>query len=163
VHIVIDAPPDLAVWRASFRQLLRGPVRRIRIVGIVLVLLGLVCALTDDGSGGLLLLGVLLVVLGLLYAVLIPVRSMRLSLRRIPPALQQPKRIELTEQSVKVTSPLILTEYAWAAFVRIQEIPGVLMLMPGRYQVVPVPIGGLAPHELAQLREFVANREFVRR
>jgi len=30
-----------------------------------------------------------------------------------------------------------------------------------RNQVFPVPIGGLPPEQLAQLREFVANREFV--
>jgi hypothetical protein len=44
-----------------------------------------------------------------------------------------------------------------------QEIPGILLLMLSRNQVLPVPIGGLPPEQLAQLREFVANREFVRR
>jgi len=58
-------------------------------------------------------------------------------------------------------SPLVSTEYAWAAFVKIQEIPGILMLMLSRNQVFPVPIGGVPPEQLAQLREFVANREFV--
>lgn len=59
-------------------------------------------------------------------------------------------------------SPLVSTEYAWAAFVKLQEVPNILLLMLSRNQVLPVPIGGLPPEQLAQLREFVANREFVR-
>ncbi len=163
MHIVIDAQPEPAVWRAAFRELLRRPVRRLRIVGAVFALAGLLLIVADNGSGSLLLLGTLLLVLGLLYAIFIPMRSLRASMARLSPAAQQPKRIELTEQSVKVTSPLVFSEYAWAAFTQLKEVPGVLMLMPARNQVVPVPLGGLNPAELAQLREFVANRQFAHR
>jgi uncharacterized protein YjeT (DUF2065 family) len=163
VHIVIDAQPDPALWRRAFRELLRRPIRRVRVVGAVFVLLGVLFAVVDDGSGGLLLIGIVLIVLGLVYAVLTPIRAVRASLRRMPPALQQPRHIELTDRSVRIALPLMSSEYAWAAFVELKEIPGMLMLMPARHQVVPVPLGGLTPYELAQLREFVANRQFVQR
>ena len=38
---------------------------------------------------------------------------------------------------------------------------GKASVMLSRNQMFPVPIGGVPPEQLAQLREFVANREFV--
>jgi hypothetical protein len=163
VHIVIDTQSDPERWRAVFRHMLRRGILRLRLVGGVLMLLGLVVVAIDVGTpADFWPLGALLIGLGLGYALVLPGKALRASLRRLPPALQQPQRIELTDRSVQMISPLVSIEYAWAAFVRIEEIPGVLLLMVARNQVLPVPIGGLAPHELAQLREFVANREFVR-
>jgi uncharacterized protein YjeT (DUF2065 family) len=164
MHIVIDTQPDPALWRAAFRHVLRRPMRRVRAFGAFFVLCGVVIivlsAATEDA---LWVVGLFLLVIGVLYALLLPGRAAQTSLRRMAPALQQPQRIELTDQSVRVMSPLMSTEYAWAAFVKMQEIPGILLLMLSRNQVLPVPIGGLPPEQLAQLREFVANREFVRR
>jgi hypothetical protein len=164
VHIVIDAQPDPALWRATFRHLLRPGLLRLRVIGGVLALFGvLVILLAAAGSDGIWPLGVLLIAMGLAYALLVPARALRASLRRLPPMLQQPQRIELTDRSVRMASPLVSSEYAWAAFVRTQEIQGVLLLMIAKNQVFPVPIGGLPPFELAQLREFLANREFIQR
>jgi hypothetical protein len=164
VHIVIDAQPDPALWRSAFRDVLRGPMRRIRVMGGFLAALGLLLFAVsigdhDDAWPA----GLAVIAVGLIFALLLPARSVQGSLRRLPVALQQPQRIELTDRTVKLVSPLMSTEYAWAAFAQIREIPGVLMLMVGKYQVLPVPIGGLSPQELAQLREFVANQAFIRR
>jgi hypothetical protein len=167
VHIIVDTQPDPALWRAAFRQVLRPTMRRVRILGAILAVLGvlvlLLAASTDGDPVPLVGCGVFLVVLGVLYALYLPVRALQLSMRRMPPALQQPLRFELTEQYVEVTSPLIFTRYAWGAFVRIQEAPGLLMLMLSKNQTLPVPLGGLPPEDLARLRDFVANRQFVLR
>jgi drug/metabolite transporter (DMT)-like permease len=167
MHIIVDTQPDPALWRAAFRQVLRKSMRRVRILGAILAALGVLLVLlavaTDGDDAAALILGIFLVVLGALYVLYLPVRALQLSLRRMPPALQQPQRFELTEQYVEVTSPLIFTRYAWGAFVRIQEAPGLLMLMLSRNQTLPVPLGGLPPEDLARLRNFVANRQFVLR
>jgi drug/metabolite transporter (DMT)-like permease len=167
MHIIVDTQPDPALWRAAFRQVLRKSMRRVRILGAILAAIGLLLVLLAAATGGddaaPLIFGIFLIVLGALYALYLPVRALQLSVRRLPPALQQPLRIELTEQYVEVTSPLIFTRYAWGAFVRIQEAPGLLMLMLSRNQTLPVPLGGLPPEDLARLRYFVANRQFVLR
>jgi uncharacterized protein YjeT (DUF2065 family) len=161
VHIVIDTPPDPALWRAAFRQVLRRPMRRVRILGALLAVLGVLLVLISDGDFAPIVFGLALVVIGLLYSLFLPFRALQLSLRRMPPSLQQPLRFEVTDQYVEVTSPLIFTRYAWGAFVSIQEIPGVLLLMVSKHQTLPVPLGGVHPEELARLRDFVANRQFV--
>jgi hypothetical protein len=163
VHIIVDTQPDPALWRAAFRQVLRRTMRRVRILGAIFAVLGLLLAAVSGDNSTLLGAGVGLVVVGVLYVLYLPVRALQLSMRRLPPALQQPLRFELTEQHVEVTSPLIFTRYAWGAFVSIQEAPGLLMLMLSRNQTLPVPLGGLPPEELARLRDFVANRQFVLR
>jgi hypothetical protein len=53
------------------------------------------------------------------------------------------------------------SQTAWAAFTRIDEIPGQLLLRIGRRQVISVPITDVHPAQLAELREFVANRNFI--
>ena len=162
MHIVIDTQPDPALWRAAFRHVLRRPMRRVRAFGALFILCGAaIIVLSAAAEDTLWVVGLFLLGIGIAYALLLPARAGKASLRRMPPALQQPQRIELTDQSVRVMSPLVSTEYAWAAFVKVQEIPGILMLMLSRNQVFPVPIGGVPPEQLAQLREFVANREFV--
>ncbi len=161
MHIVIDTQPDPALWRAAFRQVLRGPMRRVRIMGAILVVIGVLLSLGSGGDAPVVGAGIGVAVVGVLYALFLPARAVQLSLRRMPPSLQQPLRIELTDQYVEVTSPLIFTRYAWGAFIQIQEIPGVLLLMLSKHQTLPVPLGGVHPEELARLRTFVANRQFV--
>ena len=163
MHIIVDTQPDPALWRAAFRQVLRKSMRRVRVFGAIFAVLGVLLAVVSGDDSTLLGAGIGLVVVGALYAFYLPARALQVSMRRMPPALQQPLRIELTEQYVEVTSPLIFTRYAWGAFVRIQEAPGLLMLMLSRNQTLPVPLGGLPPEDLARLRNFVANRQFVLR
>jgi hypothetical protein len=163
VHIVIDVPPDPTRWRAAFRHVLRAPMRRVRVLGGVLILLGLVLILLRSDNFTVVWLSATVIAMGLAYALLLPARAIRRSLRRLPLTLQQPQHIELTDRSLRLTSPLVSSEYAWAAFVRTELVPGYLMLMVGKYQVMPVPVDGLTPAELDQLREFVANQAFIRR
>ena len=162
MNIVVDAPPDPARWRAAFRHVMKKPARRVRILGAVLVLSGLFMLLVGGGEFVRVVIAATLIVVGLIYAVLAPALAVSRSLRRMPMALNQPQRIELTDSSVRVGSPLITTEYAWAAVDRADLVPGYLLLMFGRYQVMPVPLDGLTPAEQAELAEFTANLNYVR-
>lgn len=159
MHIIIDAEPDLDRYAAAFRYAARDAYRRVRIVGVILAVVGAALLALDTDlwpfGGGLLLLGVL-------YLVYIPRKSISASIRRLPLVLRQPQRIEIGEPGVRVLSPLMSTEYAWAAFEKTQEIPGQLLLMLSKRQVLPVPLTTVPPQQLAELREFLANRAFVR-
>ena len=162
MNVVVDAPPDPARWRAAFRHVLKKPVRKVRILGTALVLLGLLVLAVSGGEFTGIVFGTGIVAIGLIYAVLAPARSVTVSLKRLPMALNQPQRIELTDRSVRISSPLMTAEYAWAAVERAELAPGYLLLMFGRYQVMPVPLDGLTPPELAELGEFTANLNYVR-
>jgi hypothetical protein len=107
-------------------------------------------------------LGVIFVVLGLLYVFYVPWRSVRTSIRVMPAVLLAPQRIELTDQGVSVASPLMSAQYAWGAFVATVEHGGLLLLLLSRRQVTPVPLTGVPPQQVAELRAVLANRAFVR-
>jgi hypothetical protein len=159
LHIIIDAEPDLDRYATAFRHVLRDAYRKVRILGAILAVLGVaVLALGTDAWP----VGAGLVVLGVLYVFYVPRKSLRTSMRALPLVLRQPQRIEIGDPGVRILSPLMSTEYAWAAFENTREIPGQLLLMLGKRQVLPVPITTVPPQQLAELREFLANRAFVR-
>jgi YcxB-like protein len=163
VHIVIDAQPDPARYSAAFRHLMRRGMVRVRIVGVVVTLLVLgVVALDAYRGEPFEALALPLLILGLGLALVLPMRGRQVSLRALPEAFRQPSRIELTEQSVRISSPLFHTEYAWGAFVRSVELPGQVLLMLSARQFVSVPTDRLDPAQLYQLRQFLANRQFAR-
>ncbi|GIH13645.1 YcxB family protein [Rugosimonospora africana] len=159
MHIIIDAEPDLDRYAGAFRYVLRDAYRKVRILGAILAVLGVVLlALGTDAWP----FGVGLLVIGVLYVIYIPRKSVRTSIRALPLVMRQPQRIEIGDPGVRILSPLMSTEYAWAAFEKTQEIPGQLLLMLGKRQVLPVPITTVPPEQLAELRDFLANRAFVR-
>jgi hypothetical protein len=163
VHIVIDTQPDPARYSAAFRHVLRPAMVRIRIMGVLLTLVVLgVVALDASAGRPFEALAVPLLVLGLGLALVLPLRSRQVSMRALPEAFRQPSRIELTEQSVRISSPLFHTEYAWGAFVRTVELPGQVLLMLSLRQFVSVPTDRLDPAQLHELRQVLANRLFVR-
>jgi hypothetical protein len=159
LHIIIDAEPDLDRYAVAFRYVLRDLYRKVRILGAILAVLGVaVLALGTDAWP----VGVGLLVVGALNVVYVPRKSIQTSIRALPLVLRQPQRIEIGDPGVRILSPLMSTEYAWAAFENTREIPGQLLLMLGKRQVLPVPITTVPPQQLAELREFLANRAFVR-
>jgi hypothetical protein len=164
VHIQIDAHYDPARWAAAFRHVARGRLVRVRVCGALLVVIGpLFMAIERLGGRSVSLFGPFVMVLGVLFALLLPALAIRASVRQVPHLLRHPSRIELTEHSFKTMSPLFTGEYAWGAFVRIDEIPGQLLLLASQRQVFSVPTNTLHPTDLAQLRAFAANFNFVRR
>jgi hypothetical protein len=163
VHIVIDAQPDPARYSAAFRYVLRRAMVRIRILGVLLTLVVLGVIALDASTGKPFeALAVPLLVLGVGLALVLPLRSRQVSLRAVPEAFRQPSRIELSEQSVRISSPLFHTEYAWGAFVRTVELPGQVLLMLSPRQFVSVPTDRLDPAQRQELHQFLANRQFVR-
>ncbi len=159
MHIIIDAEPDLDRYATAFRYVSRDAYRKVRIVGIIVAVIGVaVLALGADAWP----FGLGLLVLGVLYLFYVPRKSLQSSMRALPMVLRQPQRIEIGDPGVRILSPLMSTEYAWAAFMKTQEIPGQLLLMLGKRQVLPVPLTTVPPEQLAELREFLADQAFVR-
>lgn len=159
MHIIIDAEPDLERYAAAFRYVLRDAYKRVRVLGIILAVLGVALLALDTDIWP---FGSALVAIGVLYLVYVPRRATRSSIRMLPLVMRQPQRIEIGDPGVRILSPLMSTEYAWAAFEKTQEIPGQLLLMLGKRQVLPVPLSTVPPEQLAELREFLADRAFVR-
>jgi hypothetical protein len=159
VHIIVDAQPDTDRYAAAFRHVLGSVYRRVRVLGGILVVLGFALIALEPDIWP---LSFVLFAVGVLYVIYVPWKSIRASVRMLPLVLRQPQRIEIAEQGVRILSPLMSTEYAWGAFEKTEEIPGQLLLMLSRRQVLPIPLAGVPPQQLAELREFLANRAFVR-
>jgi hypothetical protein len=103
-------------YAAAFRYVLHDAFRRVRVLGGIFALLGILLIV---GPADVWPLGVALVVVGALFALVMPGKSIRASVRNLPLALRQPQRIEVTDQAVRVASPLISMEYAWGGRVRL--------------------------------------------
>jgi hypothetical protein len=159
VQIIVDAPPDPARYAVAFRRILRPGFVRIRLIGVIFTLLGLMALLAPPHDYS---VGVPLIFSGLLIGLFVPIYAVRVSIRNLPLVLRQPQRFEITEQSVRVLSPLVSTEYVWGAFVTTRRLPDLLLLMLGKRHVIPVPLTGVPPQQLAELDEFLANRAFIR-
>jgi uncharacterized protein YjeT (DUF2065 family) len=166
VHIIVDVPPGSQRWQDALRRLSRRPLRRIRLFGVAFGLIGLGILVLDHGTFVGRYTGIVLLVCGLLLAVLLPARALRAGLKRLPASLVgQPHRFELTDHSFRSTSPLMNAEYAWEVFEGTDFVPGYLFLKISSYgnQAIPVPLDGLAPAQLDELRAFVAARALVPR
>jgi hypothetical protein len=151
VHIQIEAQ-DPSRYRAAFRHILRRRrVRRVIVIGILAVL-GVAYLFVPSMRP----LGVLLLLVSSLF-LLLPAIGARSSMRRLSAMAALPTYFELTDQYVRSVTPLHLSQMSWAAFTSIEEIPGQLLLMPARLQVISVPTTGLRADQLAELRAFLAH------
>jgi YcxB-like protein len=161
MYLRVDAP-DSSRYAAALRHVGRRARLQVRLIGVTLVGLGLLLALAGNADArvrlGYLVVGLVVALLGgmLLFA---PARG---STARLSAAAAQPCSFELTDGYVRQNSTLHTSQLAWAAFERLEEIPGQLLLFTAKGQFISVPIGGLDSEQLAELRGFITGRGVVR-
>jgi hypothetical protein len=160
VQLRIEAP-DSERYQAALRHVGRGARRTVRLAGATLLCLSAI-SLVDGASTapGTTALRVIFVVLGLgclLLGALLAFAPIRYTANLSSLAIQ-PAAFELTDDYIRQTSPLYASQTAWEAFIRLEEIPGQLLLFVAKRQFISVPTTALTDGQLAELRRFVADR-----
>jgi hypothetical protein len=156
MYLRIDAP-DSGRYLAASRHVARKARLTVRIAGAFVAGCGLVMLLVLAPSAtaplrlGDVIVGLAAVVCGGLLA--LARHSASLS-----PLAAQPCLFELTDDYIRQTSPLHTGQTAWAAFTRIEEIPGQVLLFTAKRQFFSVPTTDLAGDQLTELRRFIADR-----
>lgn len=118
--IVGEAVVTQSAYRAAIKLIIRKSARRLRVVGAVLILLGL-AALLLSSSGTDISLGLIIVVFGFLFAVIVPIRSVSLSVRRMAPMLDGPWRFEIGEDGVRVITPIASSLWPWRSLIDVVD------------------------------------------
>ncbi|MGB7157683.1 MAG: YcxB family protein [Tepidisphaeraceae bacterium] len=74
------------------------------------------------------------------------------------PVTQQPKTMDLTEASVRLSDALLSTEWRWEAFIKLVETKTLLLLKQGDGTFVMIPKRAAPPGELDALRLLLNER-----
>lgn len=107
------------VYRSAISRLNRSYFRRIRVVGAVLAVIGVILFAVDPTGVG--AVGVGLALGGTALAAFLPYVILWQSARLAAPAIAAPWRYEIGEDVIRVSTPLASTERRWQAFTTAQE------------------------------------------
>ncbi|GLH98194.1 hypothetical protein [Phytohabitans aurantiacus] len=136
---------------ASLKPLLRAQLVGLRIIGVVLVTLGLLIRSVDGAP----LVSLLAVVLGALCVLVIPSLTVRSVAGKIEELCCRPSEYRIDAQGVYVGNDLVETLYRWAALKSLDEMPRLLVARAVGSGMVAIPLVGLPDETVAQLVAYV--------
>src|SRR4051812_17482790 len=116
--------PDL--YRAVLKALSGRTLLVIRLAGVMFIVIGVFVMLTAASTD--LIEGIGFLAIGLAFAVVLPWRSVRISIRRAAPALATPWRYEIDEDSIHITTPIASADWPWRNLRSVTEYPEVWLL-----------------------------------
>ncbi|GAA4559495.1 YcxB family protein [Planotetraspora kaengkrachanensis] len=151
MQISMQVPHDEKRLRRTLRFLLRPQLKLIRIMGGVLIVLGLVLVAMDPSDP----IAYLAMILGLLFAVAVAPIAMAQSMRAQSDVIKDGFHVTLDDEWVTVVYPLAESRFRWAGLGRVVETPEVWYIMFGKYQAVTIPKGSMADEQRAEFAAFV--------
>jgi len=153
VQITLTVPYDAQLLRRTVTFLLRPQLRRVRILGGVITVGGLLLILLDPAN----VPAYAIMACGLGFLFVVGPLTVAYSLRAQSDAVRQGFHMRLDDDGVQVTYPLVESRFRWAALGKIVETPEVWYMMLGRVQAVTVPKNAMAPQQQAEFAAFVAH------
>jgi hypothetical protein len=151
VQISLWVPYDEKRLRRTLQFLQRPQLKRIRILGGVLIVLGLALVALEPSMP--MAYGVL--VLGLLYVVAIAPLQVSRSMRAQSNVIKDGFHMTLDDEWLMVTFPLAEARLRWAGLGRVIETPEVWYVMFGKIQAVPIPKDLMTEEQRAEFAAFV--------
>ncbi|WP_436527019.1 hypothetical protein [Actinoplanes sp. HUAS TT8] len=147
------ADPDPERLRRALRHYFQRAFMLTRTGGTVILLCGLLV-----GALGEYLTAFAFVLLGAVLAFVVPIRIMNTTLAKLTAAKHGPTTHRIDEQGVFGSNDLLEALYRWPALTRVEEMPGLLMIVTVQSAYVTVGTAGLDPETSAALTEFVRER-----
>jgi hypothetical protein len=151
MQISMWVPYDEKRLRRTLRFLLRPQLKSVRILGGVLIVLGL--ALVALESSMPMAYGAL--VLGLLFVVAIAPITVARSVRMQSDVIKDGFHMTLDDEWVTVANPLAESRFRWAGLGRVIETPEVWYIMFGKIQAITIPKDLLTEEQRAEFAAFV--------
>ncbi|GAA4597442.1 hypothetical protein GCM10023194_72320 [Planotetraspora phitsanulokensis] len=158
MRISVSVPHDEKLLRRTVKFLLRPQLKFIRIMGGVLVVLGLVLVAMDPSDP----IAHLAMILGLLFVVAVAPIAVARSMRGVPDVLKHGFHVTLDDEWAIVTYPLAESRFRWAGLGRVVETPEVWYIMFGKYQAVTIPKGPMTEEQREEFAAFVGRLQHTR-
>ncbi|BCJ42431.1 hypothetical protein GCM10010168_08270 [Actinoplanes ianthinogenes] len=149
-----SAGPDQQALRTAFQHFLRPTFTLLRGGGLAMLLVGLALVLLWDQY----VAGLLVLMLGLGFAVVVPSRTLRRVMQRSAALSGRGASYRVDEQGIFAANDLVEALYRWPALTRVDELPGMLLVAIGESGFVSMRTGDLDPQTRAALTEFVRAR-----
>lgn len=153
MKISMWVPSDEKRLRRTLRFLLRPQLKIVRILGGVLIVLGLALLAVEPSM----IVGYVAVLLGLLVGVAIAPIMVAWSVRMQSKVIKDGCHMTLDDEGVTVAHPLVESRFRWAALDRIIETPDVWYAMFGKIQAVAIPKDPMTEEQRAEFAVFVAG------
>jgi hypothetical protein len=126
VHVNGEIVVTPELYRTVLKAILGKAVRRPRLLGAVVVVLGVVALVLGDGDPP--LVPTALIAAGLAIVFLLPWRVLSLSTKRAAPALAGPWRYEIDAERIRLTTPLASSEWTWLSLQTFEDHPDFWLL-----------------------------------
>ena len=152
-------PYDAKRVRRTVQFILRPQLKLIRILGGVLIVLGLALVALEPSTA--MAYGV--VVLGLLFVVAIAPITVARSVRMQSNIIKDGCHMTLDDEWVTVTYPLAESRLRWAGLDRVIDTPEVWYAMFGKMQAVTIPKDPMAEEQRAEFAAFVNGLQHARK
>jgi hypothetical protein len=151
MQISVWVPYDEQRLRRTLQFILRPQLKFIRIMGGVLIVLGLVLVALEPSMP----VAYGAVVLGLLFVVAIAPITVARSMRMQSNVIKDGFHMTLDDEWVTVTYPLAESRFRWAGLGRVIETPEVWYIMFGKIQAVTIPKDPMTEQQRAEFAAFV--------
>ncbi|MDW5330639.1 YcxB family protein [Plantactinospora sp. KLBMP9567] len=151
MQISMWVPYDEKRLRRTLRFLLRPQLKSVRILGGVLIVLGLALVALEPSMP--MAYGAL--VLGLLFVVAIAPITVARSVRMQSDVIKDGFHMTLDDEWVTVANPLAESRFRWAGLGRVIETPEVWYIMFGKIQAITIPKDLLTEEQRAEFAAFV--------
>jgi len=159
VQISMWVPYDGERLRRTVQFILRPQLKLIRILGGVLIVLGLALVALDPSAA----MAYGAVILGLVFVVAIAPITVARAVRMQSNVIKDGCHITLDDEWVTVTYPLAESRFRWAGLDRVIETPEVWYAMFGKIQAVPIPKEPMTEEQRAELAAFVNGLQLARK
>ena len=163
MQIVAAVPYDEQQLRETLTFILKPQLRRIRIYGWVILVLGLVILAlalpTTDFVET--VVGLMFAVLGAYFAFAVRPVSISRAIRRQPRVVRDGYWLTLDDEWLTVSYPLLQSRYRWAGLESIVDTPTAWYVRLSRYQALAIPKAPLTPEQQAEFTAFLARRQPV--
>lgn len=153
MQITLSVPYDAQLLRRTVKFLVRPQLRRVRLLGGVIILLGLLVLLLDPADA----VAYAMVACGVGFVFVVPPLTVAFALRAQSDAVRQGFNMTLDDDGVRVTYPLVESRYQWAALDRVVETPEAWYLMCGKAQAMTMPKDAMAPEQQTEFAAFAAR------
>jgi hypothetical protein len=160
VHIEFTQLPNPDRERRHMRLLFANQFRGRRVLMIVLAILMVLLGVVLIAAGAS-VFGAALLAFGALYPLLVLVsfrRSGDRFVRRFAKVNSVPKRVTITDTDVSFTSPYQHVAWAWSAIDTVTDLGEVVLGKCGEAPVLAIPLTGMSPSQVAELRAFLSGR-----
>ncbi len=151
MQISMWVPYDEKRLRRTLRFLLRPQLKSVRILGGVLIVLGLALVALEPSMP--MAYGAL--VLGLLFVAAIAPITVARSVRMQSNVIKDGFHMTLDDEWVTVANPLAESRFRWAGLGRVIETPEVWYIMFGKIQAITIPKDLLTEEQRAEFAAFV--------